>query len=160
MRYLLVLAAMVMLTGCAGAKERRAPNFSLKTPDGKVVSLSDYKDKIVVLNFWATWCPPCREELPEFAQFYEENKSKGIVLIGIEVGGNVKLTKEMIRDNGITYPVLMSDGRVESQYGGIRAIPTTFVIDRSGMVVPGTGIPGAMDKGTLEDLVKRAQTWK
>ncbi|MDB5097947.1 MAG: alkyl hydroperoxide reductase [Cyanobacteria bacterium RYN_339] len=114
----------------------QAPAFALKSAtDGKVQKLSDLKGKVVVVDFWATWCPPCRAEIPDFVALQKQYGPKGLQIVGVSVdkGGTAEVVKFM-KANSINYPILMSDGATESAYGGIRAIPTTFLIDKKGNV--------------------------
>jgi len=130
---------------------KKAPDFSLNSVDGKVIKLSDYKGKKVILNFWASWCPPCRAEIPDFVAFYNENKDK-IEIIGVAVGSKEEDVKKIIKQFNISYPVCMSDGKVENLYGGINAVPTTFIIDENGYIK--TKRIGAMSKTELEKIMK------
>ena len=98
--------------------------------NGENVSLSDFKGKIVILDFWATWCPPCVTEIPHFIELYEQYKDQGFAMVGVSLDREgVDVVKSFVQKYGINYPILMSDGQVEKAYGGITSIPTTFVID-------------------------------
>ncbi|HDD64646.1 MAG TPA: TlpA family protein disulfide reductase, partial [Firmicutes bacterium] len=103
-----LVIAGILFSACeektSGSK--KAPYFSLKTPDGKVLKLSDYKGKVVILNFFATWCAPCRYEIPDFVEFYNKNKGK-IEIIGIAVNSPVSQVKNMIKKYKIRYPVVI-----------------------------------------------------
>lgn len=134
------------------AEEERAPNFSLKTIDGKIVQLSDFKGKVVVVNFWGTWCPPCRNEIPDFVKIYNTYKEKGLVIIGIAVQSPPAQIKNLIKEYKITYPVVIGDRKVASQYGGIRGIPTTFFINRQGCIVKKH--VGLLEKDVFEKILK------
>jgi len=116
-----------------GAKS--APSFTLQDLNGKTVSLSDFKGKVVVLDFWATWCPPCVMEIPHFIELYEQYKDKGFAMVGISLDREgVSVVKSFARKYRINYPILMTDGRIDKVYGGITGIPTTFVIDSAGNI--------------------------
>jgi len=116
------------------AKPPTAPNFILKDMEGKTVQLSNYKGKVVVVNFWGTWCSPCLVEIPDFVRFYKNYHKKGVEIIGIAINSRPKEIKKMSEEYKITYLICMSDGIVEVMYGGIRAVPTTFIIDRKGYI--------------------------
>lgn len=117
------------------ASRQKAPNFMLTNLEGKVVKLLDFRGKVVILDFWATWCPPCREGIPDFIALQEQYGDKGFQMVGISLDqGGVSVVRPFVVENGINYPVLLTDGKVESAYGGIRGIPTTFVIDKTGNI--------------------------
>lgn len=121
-----------------------APDFALKNIDGETVSLSDYKGKIVFINFWATWCGPCRHEVPAFVELQEEYGTDTLVILGISLDqGDLSVVPTFAKDYNINYEVLYGDGDVVGKYGGIRSIPTTFVVDREGFIRDGRiGFPG------------------
>ena len=143
------LSAVLLLGGCSSSKpvnaasasmkpdkERKAaPDFELKDADGKTVRLSDYKGKIVLLDFWATWCGPCKIEIPWFIQFERTYKDKGFSVIGVamdEEGWTV--VKPFIAEMAINYRVLQGNDGTAQLYGGVEALPTTFLIDREGKI--------------------------
>jgi cytochrome c biogenesis protein CcmG/thiol:disulfide interchange protein DsbE len=113
----------------------KAPNFSLKSVDGKTIKLSDFKGKVVIIDFWATWCPPCRKGIPDLISIQNEFKSD-VVIIGISLDGaqTIKEVPGFIKDYAINYPVVYGDENVIKAYGGITSIPTAFVIDKKGNV--------------------------
>ncbi len=132
----------------------KAPDFKIVDIQGKQVSLSALKGKVVVLNFWATWCPPCKREIPDFVKTYEKYKDKGLVIIGIAVNSKIDEVKNLVKQYKITYPVVMSDSRIEQAYGHITAVPTTFIIDKQGNLVPGGKRIGMFMEGELEKIVQ------
>jgi cytochrome c biogenesis protein CcmG/thiol:disulfide interchange protein DsbE len=111
-----------------------APPFTLADLNGKPVSLSDFRGKVVVLDFWATWCPPCRAEIPDFIDLQKEYGSQGVQIVGIALDEPEKVLA-FARQNGMNYPVLLGSDEVSMKYGGIEGIPTTFIIDRDGKIV-------------------------
>lgn len=133
---------------------KKAPNFTLLDLEGKPFSFSDLKGKVVILDFWATWCPPCREEIPHFKALYSQYKSEGLEVVGISVDkGGVNVVKSFARDYEINYPILMGNQEVAADYGGIRGIPTTFVVDRQGRIVE--KFVGYRDKEVFESVIQK-----
>lgn len=123
------------------AKEIKAPDFELKDLSGKSVRLSDFKGKVVMVNFWATWCPPCKAEMPDLEKIYGMFKKQGFVVLGVSLDDEPTkavpgFLADFKKDTGvkITYPILVGDEAIADAYGGIRGIPTTFLIDRKGIV--------------------------
>jgi peroxiredoxin len=116
--------------------QRMSPNdFSLPLLAGGNASLSSYKGKVVILNFWATWCPPCRVEMPSIETLYRRFSAQGLEILAVDLGEDASLVRQFIRNAGYTFPVMFdSDNRVSSVYG-IEAIPTTYIIDREGKIV-------------------------
>ncbi|MGA9120110.1 MAG: TlpA family protein disulfide reductase [Bacteroidota bacterium] len=126
----LPLEPTVPSTGAMGV----APGFHLTDIQGKTVSLADFRGKVVILDFWATWCPPCRREIPDFIRLQSEYQSKGVQIVGIALDEPEKV-KAFALNAGMNYPVLLGNDDVSYQYGGISGIPTTFIIDRKGNIV-------------------------
>ena len=116
-------------------KLRPAPDFALKDADGRQVALSDYKGKVVLLNFWATWCGPCKVEIPWFVDFEQKYRDKGFAVIGVsmdEDGWGV--VKPYMAERKINYRILLGDDKVAQAYGGVDSLPTSFIIDREGRI--------------------------
>jgi len=124
-----------LLISCKSKELTIAPDFTLQDINGNEVTLSDFKGKVVVLNFWATWCPPCRKEIPVFIELYKKYKDEGLVIIGISLDREGKrVLIPFVKKFGINYPVLIGTKKVVDAYGGIRGIPTTFIIDKKGKI--------------------------
>jgi thiol-disulfide isomerase/thioredoxin len=112
-----------------------APEFKLDGLDGKALSLADSRGKVVLLNFWASWCGPCRAEIPDLIALQQKYKDQ-LQIIGLTVDDdNAAMIKEVVTETRINYPVAMSSPEVRMQYGGIAALPTSFVLDAQGRVV-------------------------
>ena len=129
-----------------------APAFTLVDLGGKNVSLSDFQGKIVVLDFWATWCPPCRREIPDFISLQNQYASQGVQIVGIALDEPEKV-QAFARDNGMNYPVLLGNDAISAKYGGIDGIPTTFIIDRTGRIV--NRFEGFRPRETFEAEIKK-----
>ncbi|HMZ79117.1 MAG TPA: TlpA disulfide reductase family protein [Acidobacteriota bacterium] len=114
------------------AQAKAAPAFSLDNVNGGKVSLASYRGKVVVLNFWATWCGPCIAELPDFKAISSEFGPKGVQVIGLSIDGGPDVVKTFLQKNPLNYVVAMSTGKVSSSYGVTGSIPQTFIIDRKG----------------------------
>ncbi len=139
---------------------KKAPDFTLTTIDGKSLKLSDYKGKGVIVNFWATWCPPCRAEIPDMIELQKEYESKGFSFIGIAVGDEEEKVKAFAQAQKMNYPVAMGSRELAASYGKltkegtIRGIPTSFVINGKGEILD--YFVGARDKATFAEAIKKA----
>ncbi len=112
-----------------------APDFELKDLDGNLVKLSDYKGKVVIIDFWATWCGPCRRGIPEFIALQSEYGEDKLAILGISVDqGDLSVVPAFAKNYGINYPVLYANVDVQRKYGPIRSIPTAFIVDKVGKV--------------------------
>ncbi len=135
------------------AADPTAPGFALRDLDGKTLRLSEYKGHPVVLDFWATWCQPCRASMPHLNAVQERFGPKGLVVIGVSVDdGGPQRVRSFADHLGIRFRLAMADERVLDQYGPIRSIPTTFFIDRKGQVV--RRVVGYIDKETMEGFAQ------
>lgn len=110
----------------------KAIDFSLPDLLGGKVSLADYKGKVIILDFWATWCPPCKAEIPGFVALHKKYGDK-FIMIGAAIDDPNKV-KNFVKNNNVDYPVCIADQSTANSYGGIRGIPTTFVIDKEGFI--------------------------
>lgn len=114
-----------------------APDFSLKTIEGDGVKLSDFKGKTVLLNLWASWCPPCRYEMPGIQAAYEKYKDRGLVVLGIDyaVQDNLQDAKDFVEEFKLTFPILLDEtGEVSAGLYGMRGLPTSYFIDKEGIL--------------------------
>lgn len=144
MRLSAVLATAVLvggfLAGCAKKPQpvsarKLAPDFTLKDANGKSVHLSDFRGKVVLLDFWATWCGPCRIEIPWFTDMERQKKDKGFAVIGVSMDDDGwKVVKPFVSEMKMNYRVLLGNDQVAKDYGGLDALPTTFLIDRNGRI--------------------------
>ena len=143
------LVAACLLTGCGSEprsvkaadavkadKDRKpAPEFALKDADGKTVHLEEYKGKVVLLDFFATWCGPCKIEIPWFMEMERKNKDKGFSVLGVSMDDEGwEVVKPFLADLGVNYRVVIGNDATAQIYGGVDALPTTFLIDRNGRI--------------------------
>jgi thiol-disulfide isomerase/thioredoxin len=113
-----------------------APQWELTNVEGKLVKLSDFHGKVVILDFWATWCGPCRVEIPHFVELQKQYGDKGLTVIGVSLDEQgPEVVKKFIKRLGVNYPIVIGNQKAVEAYGGIDALPTTFVIDRQGRIV-------------------------
>jgi cytochrome c biogenesis protein CcmG/thiol:disulfide interchange protein DsbE len=148
------MQSRAQLSGSVAGKA--APDFALKDVAGKTVHLSDFKGKAVLLNFWATWCPPCKEEIPWFVDLQQKYGQQGLQVVGIATDDDAKPQEieAFARNLGVNYPVLLSNDKVEGEYGGIEALPTTFYIGRDGKIVK--RVFGLASHAEVEDNIHAA----
>ena len=133
----LSIIAMALLAGCTdrGARlDSMAADFSLQDMSGKTVKLSDYKGKVVLLEFWATWCPPCRASVPGLEKLHKAYKDKGLVLLAVSMDeGGWDEVRSFIKESGITYTILKGTEDVAKKYQ-VRSIPMMLVLDKEGKI--------------------------
>ena len=116
------------------SEPKPAHDFTLKDLNGNDVKLSSFKGKAVIINFWATWCHPCREEIPDLQKGYDENKDNGLVILGVNIKENESKVSKFAKDYKMTYPILLDiDGTTSDAYR-VFGIPMSFFIDRNGLV--------------------------
>lgn len=172
----LTLVALVVIQGCAnnnpdsdrgagtGAQAvelepapevgHPAPDFTLRDLDGNAVRLSDLRGEVVFINFWATWCPPCRAEMPEIEAVHQEYKDKGVVVLGVDISEPASTVRQYIQQGGFSWTIVLdSIGEVARDYQ-IAAIPTSFFIDQEG-IIRAVNI-GAMTKRAMEAKLAEA----
>lgn len=129
------MAPQVQAAFGAGSGGDMAPSYAALTLDGEAISLEGLRGKVVLVNFWATWCPPCRVEMPGFQRVYEDRRDEGFVVLGISTDqAGQGVVREFLEERGITFPVTMASGQVVQGFGGVQTLPTSFLIDRQGRV--------------------------
>ena len=158
------MALVLLLAGCttgstsSGTEEARAgqsaPDFQLKDLDGQDISLSSLRGKPVLLNFWATWCPPCRAEMPYLQQIYEEWSDKGLVLLAIDIGESSARVKEFLEANNLSLSVPLDTNQIVAQKYNITGIPTTYLIDKDG-IIQSIKIGSFQSKEEIEAEIRR-----
>jgi len=136
-------------------KGKSAPDFTLTTLEGQPVKLSDYRGKAVLLNFWATWCGPCKVEMPWFVDLQRQYGSQGLQIIGVAMDDSGKdAIDKFAKEMGVNYLILQGKEAVGDAYGGVLGLPTTFFIDRNGRIIDSTA--GLIGKGEIEENIKKA----
>ncbi len=166
------LIIVLFATGCSrsteevhaavkpGNERKAAPDFTLKDANGKSVKLSDYKGKVVLLNFWATWCGPCKIEIPWFIEFEQTYKDRGFSVLGVSLDDDGwEAVKPYLENRKVNYRVLLGNDDVGNQYGGIESLPTTFLIDREGRIATShIGLVGKKDyQQEIEHLLQSSK---
>ncbi|HKD01012.1 MAG TPA: redoxin domain-containing protein [Terriglobales bacterium] len=135
-------------------KGQPAPEFALQSLDGQTVHLSDFRGKAVLLNFWATWCEPCKIEMPWFVELQKQYGPEGLQIVGVAMDDSSQQDiSKFARNMGVNYPILIGKEAVGDSYGGLQFLPATFYIDRDGKVVD--KIFGLKGRGEIEDNVKK-----
>jgi thiol-disulfide isomerase/thioredoxin len=142
--------------GLPNLRTKKAPPFTLKTQDGRKVSLADYKGKAVLVNFWATWCVPCKLEMPWFVELHKQYAAQGFEILGVDedeakdYGQIGKFTRKI----GVNYPILLGSDAAAKAYGGIDVLPTSFYVGRDGKVVEEAA--GLISRDEIEANIKKA----
>lgn len=157
---------MLMLCSAAGSRAVGqasvgdiAPSFARADLSGKMVSLSEFRGEIVLLNFWATWCGPCLAEIPTFDRLQRQFGSRGVKVVGISMDDTAAPVRKAYAKYRMDYPVVMGDEHLGERYGGVLGVPVTFLINRQGVVV--RRYEGPVDPKRLEsDLQKLMATQK
>jgi peroxiredoxin len=131
-----------------------APDFTLQALDGSSVKLSDFRGKAVLLNFWATWCPPCKVEMPWFEDLQKQYGKDGLVVLGVAMDDSEPATiAKFASELGVNYQVLLGTDKVSDDYGDVQYLPTTFYIGRDGAIVD--KMTGLLDRKDIEQAVKK-----
>ncbi len=154
-RFWIVLMAVLCLASAAtsGWAAGSAPDFTLKAvQDGKEYSLSQFKGKVVLINFFTFFCGPCRQEMPHLSQLSQELKAQGFQTLGIGLASTPQQLKQIVTQLNLAYPILEGNDAVSKAYGGVELVPLTFIIDKQGNVAH--KILGARSKEEFEKMIK------
>ncbi len=141
LRLSMLVVSILVLFSCFASFEviaaTKMPSFALESvEDGKVIESSSFKGKVLLLTFFATWCPPCAQEVPVLNQLHEENKKSGFSVVGLSVDQQgPSVVSKFIKKKAIQYPVLMAEAKTTSDFGGVYGIPVAFLVNKSGNVV-------------------------
>ena len=160
---MLLLALAILPVGCGGNEEagigakfdvgKPAPEFNLPDLDGNKIELSSMKGRVLILDFWATWCPPCKEEVPHLVRLQSKYRDQGLQIVGLSLDqGGAGDVKPFADEYGVNYTMLIANDETAKAYGGVSMIPTTFVVDRNGVVVKrfiGYTAPEAFEEAIL-----------
>jgi len=121
-------------SGGAAKVNSPAPDFSLKALDGSPLKLADYRGQVVLLDFWATWCVPCKAEIPHFIEFQDKYRAQGFQVVGISMDDDANAVRKFYQDFKMNYPVVVGTPELADAYGGVLGLPVTFLIARDGRV--------------------------
>ena len=161
----MLLVALLLAGGCARQEAKQgaappdagrlgseAPDFELSDLSGKKVHLSDFQGKVVILDFWATWCGPCRQEVPDFVRLQAKYRQQGLVVVGLSLdAGGEKAVRPFAEEFNVNYTMLLANDETARRFGGIVGIPTTFVLDRQGRIVK--KFMGVMPAQSFEEAI-------
>ena len=136
------------------SRQKVAEDFSLRTPDGGTFRLSDHRGKVVLVNFWATWCPPCREEMPAMERLYREHRDRGLVLVAVSLDADPAVVPPYVEVSKLTFPIALDPKAEIGNKYGVRALPSSFVIGRDGTMVALALGPRVWDNDAAHSLVE------
>jgi cytochrome c biogenesis protein CcmG/thiol:disulfide interchange protein DsbE len=129
-----------------------APDFTRADLGGRPVRLAGYRGKVVLLNFWASWCGPCLKELPRFSTWQQAYGAEGLQIIGVSMDDESAPVKRLLARRPVPYPVVMGDAKLGESFGGVLGLPLTYLIDRQGCIV--ARYQGESDLGRMEEKIK------
>jgi cytochrome c biogenesis protein CcmG/thiol:disulfide interchange protein DsbE len=155
--YAAVLAGLLLASGPAFAQDpllhKPAPSFVRNDLSGQPMDLSAYRGKVVLLNFWATWCAPCQLEMPRFAAWQKQYGPQGLQIIGVSMDDEPEGVRKLANKLRLNYPVVMGDEQLGTLYGGILGLPVTFFVDRQGQVV--ARFQGETNLNAMEEQIQQ-----
>lgn len=153
-RPLIIAAALLSMGSVANAMKvgNVAPDFTRADASGKQVQLSKYRGRLVLLNFWASWCEPCREEMPLFSKWQRDLGASGLQVIGVSMDDDAGDVKRFLAAYPVNYPIVMGDADFAGRFGGVLGLPLSYLIDAHGRVV--ARYQGEVDLAKMEAKVK------
>ncbi|MEO0203093.1 MAG: TlpA disulfide reductase family protein [candidate division WOR-3 bacterium] len=128
-----LITILIVLIGCGSRGDFSRVNFSFKSINGEIVDISKFKGKVLVVDFWATWCPPCLKEIPHFIELQDKYKEH-VQFVGLNVGEKADKVREFANNMGINYIIGYSEEKIEKLFGGISGLPTTFIVGKDGKI--------------------------
>ena len=153
------LGVLVFLTGMAKKPPLvggPVPHFQLETLRGSPAKISDYRGKVILLNFWATWCTPCKKEMPEIQAAYEAFRDKNFVVLGVNFGEKPKEVERLVKEMGLTFPILLDRKVTVAERHDVVSLPVTFFIDPKGIIKERV-FGGTLTKEDIEEVIQRLQ---
>ncbi len=147
-----IIPILALALSCSNRNGAQIENFSFRTLDGKIYNWNNLKGKVIIVDFWASWCKPCRKSLPELDEIYKKYEGK-VVVIGFSKDEDEKAVKDFLKEFPVSYPVAMSNRKIEDMFGGILGLPTSFLIDKNGKIV--RRFLGYVPPEILEENIRR-----
>ncbi|MEX2150886.1 MAG: TlpA disulfide reductase family protein [Steroidobacteraceae bacterium] len=151
-----ITAAVLLVLLCGATTATKvgavAPDFTRADLAGRQVRLADYRGKLVLLNFWATWCAPCRKEMPLFSKWQHDYGAQGLQIVGVSMDDDVTSVKQVLAQRPVRYPIVMGDAKLGERFGGVFGLPLSFLIDAQGRIV--ARYQGESDLARMEAKLK------